>query len=235
VATVAVVIVNLASGRLLRVQAQLGVRFAALDIAGAQHRERRAGGQSGWYPICESQCPYLFAAGQGKIRESHVLFVSFFHFGFERGANVRTYNDKGAMAIALKRVYKPTAAADGYRVLVDRLWPRGLNKSRAAVDEWLRDLAPSNDLRKWFHAHTEEWALFRKRYLEELAGAETHEALQRLRALSRSRKRLTLLYSSRNEGQNNAVVLRDLLDGPQTSTGSAKIRNARRWPEAPRS
>ncbi len=116
------------------------------------------------------------------------------------------------MAIALKRVYEPATAADGYRVLVDRLWPRGMSKAKAGVNEWLRDLAPSNTLRKWFHANPEEWAQFQKRYFKELAAPEAQLDLHKLRALVRERKRLTLLYSSRNEARNNAVVLRDFLE-----------------------
>jgi uncharacterized protein YeaO (DUF488 family) len=88
------------------------------------------------------------------------------------------------MPIGLKRVYEAAAAADGYRVLVDRLWPRGLHKSKAAVDPWLRGLAPSNELRTWFPAHPNEWARFQKRYLEELSRPETREALQKLHGLA---------------------------------------------------
>src|SRR6516164_8586922 len=72
----------------------------------------------------------------------------------------------GPMTIAIKRVYDPPAGKDGMRVLVDRLWPRGLTKERAAIDEWLRDLAPSDELRLWYHAHPEEWESFRKKYLK---------------------------------------------------------------------
>lgn len=124
-------------------------------------------------------------------------------------ASRKTYNE--LVSIALKRVYEPAAPTDGYRVLVDRLWPRGLSKANAGVDEWLRDLAPSNALRKWFHANPEEWAQFQKRYIKELSAPETQRNLQKLRSLARERKRLTLLYSSRNEESNNAVVLRDFL------------------------
>src|SRR5271157_387055 len=77
-----------------------------------------------------------------------------------------------AMPVAVKRVYESVSRSDGARVLVDRLWPRGLSKTEVALHEWLRDLAPSNELRKWFHAHPEQWALFRKRYLKELASPE---------------------------------------------------------------
>src|SRR5580698_10031432 len=72
------------------------------------------------------------------------------------------------MTVAIKRVYEPAKRGDGVRVLVDRLWPRGLTKERAAVHEWLRDLSPSDELRKWFHARPELWQSFRKKYLKEL-------------------------------------------------------------------
>jgi uncharacterized protein YeaO (DUF488 family) len=116
------------------------------------------------------------------------------------------------MAIVLKRVYEPAIATDGYRVLVDRLWPRGLSKSKAAVNGWFRDLAPSNALRKWFHSHPEEWVQFRGRYLKELSAPQAQQDLQHLRSLKQKRKRLTFLYSSRDETHNNAVVLRDFLE-----------------------
>ncbi len=119
---------------------------------------------------------------------------------------------KELMPIALKRIYEPPTAADGCRILVDRLWPRGLTKSKASVDEWLRDVAPSNALRKWFHANPEEWPQFQKRYIKELSAPETRSDLDKLRTLAREQKRLTLLYSSRNEKRNNAVALRDFLE-----------------------
>jgi uncharacterized protein YeaO (DUF488 family) len=117
------------------------------------------------------------------------------------------------MPVSVKRVYEPAARGDGIRVLVDRLWPRGLSKAEAAVDEWFRDIAPSNQLRKWFHAQPEEWATFRKRYLSELAAPEAEQHLQALCALARSRKQITLLYASKNQKQNNATVLKDILEG----------------------
>ncbi len=134
------------------------------------------------------------------------------------------------MPVAVKRVYESVAPSDGARVLVDRLWPRGLRKTEVAVQEWLRDLAPSNELRKWFHARPEQWALFRKRYLKELARPEAEVDLQKLYGLAHKRKRLTLLYSSKNETHNNAVVLKDLLDGmrkPPTGTGRGALRTMR--------
>src|ERR1700685_531711 len=110
------------------------------------------------------------------------------------------------MAVAIKRVYEPPAAADGVRVLVDRLWPRGLKKEAAAVKHWLRDLAPSTELRQWYHANPEAWALFRKRYLKELKAAKATAAVEKLYALAEGKKPLTLLYASRHQDRNHATV-----------------------------
>lgn len=128
------------------------------------------------------------------------------------------------MSVVIKRVYEPASRQDGTRVLVDRLWPRGLTKAGAAIAEWLRDLAPSNDLRKWYHARPEHWSDFRKKYLKELKQPECQTALHRLYELARQKKRLTLLFASKNETHNNAVVLKELLEGgrkPPTGTGPA--------------
>lgn len=117
------------------------------------------------------------------------------------------------MPVAIKRVYEPPSSMDGARVLVDRLWPRGLTKAAAAIDEWLRDLAPSNKLRRWYHARPEQWDSFRKRYLQELSRAEAQEELSKLAELAREKNQLTLLFASRNEQHNNATVLQELLSG----------------------
>jgi len=142
------------------------------------------------------------------------------------------------MAIVVKRVYEKPKPADGTRVLVDRLWPRGLAKSDAALGAWLKELAPSDELRRWFHARREAWLMFRKRYLKELTRPEAAEQLQELYRLAGRRKRLTLLYASQDEEHNNAVVLKNLLDGmkkPPTGTGPAaagavRLRKAARRP-----
>ena len=132
--------------------------------------------------------------------------------------------------VTVKRVYERPARSDGYRVLVDRLWPRGLKKSQAATDAWLRDLAPSNELRRWFHSRPESWLSFRKRYLKELALPQAAEALDQLYQLASRRKNLTLLFASKNERHNNAVVLKDLLEGmrkPPRGTGPGALRSMR--------
>jgi uncharacterized protein YeaO (DUF488 family) len=136
-----------------------------------------------------------------------------------------------AMAIAVKRVYEPASRGDGTRVLVDRLWPRGLSKERAAVDEWLRDLAPSDELRRWYHARPELWESFRKKYLKELSRPEAEKTLQRLYQLALKKKKVSLLFASRNETHNNAVVLKELLDGmrkPPRGTGPGAVNAQRR-------
>jgi len=142
-------------------------------------------------------------------------------------APLRTYNNRAiTMTVAVKRVYDPPAASDGMRVLVDRLWPRGLSKIRAKVDEWFKDLAPSDELRKWFHEHPAEFEAFRKRYLKELAHSEAVDQLDVLHRLADENKRLSLLFAYSDRKHNNAVVLKDLLDGkrkPPTGTGPAAI------------
>jgi uncharacterized protein YeaO (DUF488 family) len=132
--------------------------------------------------------------------------------------------------VTIKRVYEKPARGDGYRVLVDRLWPRGVSKSQAALDAWLRDLAPSDELRRWFHARPDSWLTFRKRYLKELVLPQAAEALDKLYRLASREKNLTLLFASKNEQYNNAVVLKDLLDGmrkPPTGTGPGAMRGMR--------
>lgn len=135
------------------------------------------------------------------------------------------------MTVAVKRVYESAARTDGTRILVDRLWPRGLTKEKAAIDDWLRGLAPSNELRKWFHAQPDRQQDFRKRYLKELDSPEAQEALRKLYGLAHKRKRVTLLFASRNEEYNNATVLQELLGGmrkPPTGSGRGALRGAAR-------
>jgi uncharacterized protein YeaO (DUF488 family) len=136
------------------------------------------------------------------------------------------------MTVRMKRVYDPPAADDGARVLVDRLWPRGLTKSEAALDEWLKDVAPSHELRKWYHAHPAQWEKFRKKYLEELGTEAANRALQELYALAASKRQLTLLFASKSMDQNHALILKNLLEGkrkPPTGTGpgAAEVRQKR--------
>jgi uncharacterized protein YeaO (DUF488 family) len=110
--------------------------------------------------------------------------------------------------LSLKRAYEPAAAADGMRILVDRLWPRGLDRQHAAIDEWLKDVAPTAELRKWFGHDPKRWSEFRKRYLAELAH---NQAVDRLRELV-DKHPVTLVYGARDTEHNQALVLRDFLD-----------------------
>jgi uncharacterized protein YeaO (DUF488 family) len=110
--------------------------------------------------------------------------------------------------IRLKRAYEPPAHDDGARVLIDRLWPRGVKKEDAAIDEWIKEIAPSTALRKWFGHDPERWQEFRRRYQSEIR--QHPGEFERLRALAQ-RGRITLVYSARDEAHNDAVVLKDLL------------------------
>lgn len=112
------------------------------------------------------------------------------------------------MTICIKRVYEAPSPDDGHRVLVDRVWPRGMSKERAAVDEWLKDIAPSTGLRKWFGHRDERWEEFRAAYLEELD--DHRETLEYLAGLARQGT-VTLVFGAKNEAHNNAVVIRERL------------------------
>jgi uncharacterized protein YeaO (DUF488 family) len=112
----------------------------------------------------------------------------------------------------IKRAYEPAAPEDGFRVLVDGLWPRGLSKKDAAIDEWLRDIAPSAELRKWFGHDPERWAEFKARYREELGSTKRSAALERLRDAARSRGSVTLLFAARDPIHNHAAALLELLN-----------------------
>ncbi len=113
------------------------------------------------------------------------------------------------MSIRIKRVYEPPAVEDGFRVLIDHLWPRGVQKEAAAVDEWLKEIAPSTGLRKWFSHDPEKWKEFKRRYFSELD--EKREAVAKL-AEKAEMKTVTLVFSSKEERFNNAVALKEYLE-----------------------
>jgi len=113
------------------------------------------------------------------------------------------------MPIRLKRVYEKPSSSDGKRVLVDRLWPRGLTKERARIDEWLRDLAPSNELRNWYGHDPAKWTEFRKRYWKELG--KCPDLVSKLAEECRGRT-VTFVFSSKEEKLNNAVALREYIE-----------------------
>jgi uncharacterized protein YeaO (DUF488 family) len=113
--------------------------------------------------------------------------------------------------LSVKRIYDPPAETDGLRILVDRLWPRGIAKEKAAIDLWLRDLAPSNALRQRFHGKPADWAAFRAAYARELAGDAAQAAVATLRTHLAEGK-VTLLYAARDTAHNNAVALKAWLE-----------------------
>ncbi|MFJ9912609.1 DUF488 domain-containing protein [Actinacidiphila glaucinigra] len=110
-----------------------------------------------------------------------------------------------------RRIYEDSSAQEGKRVLVDRLWPRGVSKERAHLDEWLRDVAPSSDLRQWYHHDTERFAEFRDRYIAELEDADHRPAIQQLRDLA-AHDRVTLLTATKDVDHSEAAVLAGWLD-----------------------
>lgn len=112
--------------------------------------------------------------------------------------------------VRIKRVYDVAEAGDGYRVLIDHVWPRGVSRERAQLDEWARELAPSDELRRWFNHDPARFGEFRARYRNELSGRE--EEIERLRARA-SDAPVTIVYAARDEQHNNAVVLAELLRG----------------------
>jgi uncharacterized protein YeaO (DUF488 family) len=140
--------------------------------------------------------------------------------GSRRGVKTRAYSSPACLAhessaaagvcvVRVKRIYDPRQRGDGFRVLVDRLWPRGVNKEAAHLHAWARELAPSTELRQWFHHAPSRWAQFRVRYRRELAA---HVAdLEGLRHLARTRG-LTLLYAAKDREHNHALVLKEVVE-----------------------
>jgi len=118
---------------------------------------------------------------------------------------------KSAPHVRVKRVYDPAVADDGFRVLVDRLWPRGIAKEKARIDLWLKDVAPSDALRRRFHGHPAQWSEFVAAYARELAQEPAKAAAELLRERIR-REPVTLLYAARDEVHNNAVALKEWLE-----------------------
>jgi uncharacterized protein YeaO (DUF488 family) len=119
--------------------------------------------------------------------------------------------------IAIKRAYDPPARADGTRILVDRIWPRGVKKQELQIGQWMREIGPSNELRKFFGHNPARWQEFRRRYLVELKGPEPEALLAELFEIARDGP-LTLVYSAKDEEHNQAVVLKELLDSRALKT-----------------
>ena len=112
----------------------------------------------------------------------------------------------------IKRAYEPPGPEDGFRVLVDRLWPRGLSRRAAAIDLWLKEIAPSAELRRWFRHDPQRWAEFTRRYRVELRTAERSAAFERLRAAEREKGTVTLLFAARDATHSHAAALLALLN-----------------------
>lgn len=111
--------------------------------------------------------------------------------------------------IVLKRIYEPYSEHDGFRILVDRLWPRGVSKEKAALDVWLKDIAPSTELRKWFAHDPEKWLDFKAKYKSELE--DKKECLQEITTAKKQHKVVTLLYGAKDEAHNEALVIAEVL------------------------
>jgi uncharacterized protein YeaO (DUF488 family) len=148
---------------------------------------------------------------------------------FARRAPLRAEPERQAEMVALKRVYEPSAASDGRRILVDRLWPRGLSKRAADVDEWIKEVAPSTELRKWFSHDIAKWPEFQRRYRRELR--EHREAVDRI-AKCAARRRVTLVFGAKDDAHNDAVVLASVLrrrmkqSAASRRNGKSRSRNA---------
>ena len=111
--------------------------------------------------------------------------------------------------IKIKRVYEPFSDQDGFRILVDRLWPRGLSKESAKIDMWLKDIAPSDALRKWFSHDPKKWQEFKNRYKKELG--EKKDVITKLKTIEKEKKKITLLYAAKDTEHNNAVFLQEYM------------------------
>ena len=111
--------------------------------------------------------------------------------------------------IKIKRAYETSSKDDGFRILVDRLWPRGVSKEKAHLDLWIKDIAPSNDLRKWFSHDPGKWKEFEDKYKEELK--DKNELIQEIKDIEEDKGKVTLIYSAKDKEHNNAVVLENIL------------------------
>lgn len=112
--------------------------------------------------------------------------------------------------LGTKRVYEKRNPSDGKRILVDRLWPRGLTREEAAIDEWMKDLAPSDELRKWFGHEPEKWAEFRQKYTQELNAPDKVRLLDKLASMAKAGN-VTMVYAARDTEHNNAKVLEEVM------------------------
>ncbi|MAL17484.1 MAG: hypothetical protein CL670_15160 [Balneola sp.] len=113
------------------------------------------------------------------------------------------------VTVKTKRVYEEASSEDGYRILTERLWPRGVSKERAKLDQWMKGVAPSHDLRKWFNHDPDKWDEFKDRYRKELYGSED---IQKLIKLAEQKETITFIYASKDEEYNSTVVLKEFIE-----------------------
>ena len=114
--------------------------------------------------------------------------------------------------LQIKRAYEKVDSSDGYRVLVDRLWPRGMSKEKEQLDLWLKNVAPSKELRQWFNHEPDKYPKFKEKYIAELESGEANEVFQQLLEIVKEHAAVTLIYSAKEEKYNNAVVLKELIE-----------------------
>jgi len=118
------------------------------------------------------------------------------------------------LSINVKRIYEDATPDDGIRILVDRLWPRGVSKEEAKLDEWLKEIGPSTELRKWFNHESSKFEQFKRRYKDELKSGDSKESFEKLEKIVKDQEgqQVTLLFGAKNETENQAVVLKEMLD-----------------------
>jgi len=119
------------------------------------------------------------------------------------------------MPVRIKRIYEEKSPEDGKRILVDRVWPRGVSKAAAQLDAWIKDAGPSHELRKWYAHDTEKFTAFSEKYKKELESGMQKEALDELKSWTKSHHNVTLLFAAKEEKYNQAAVLKELLDGEE--------------------
>lgn len=116
------------------------------------------------------------------------------------------------MTVKIKRVYDKKSDEDGIRVLVDRVWPRGVSKEKASLDEWLKKIGPTKELRQWFNHDPEKYEAFKSAYKKELQDGEQKAEYDKLKAIQKENDRITLVYSAKDEEHNQAQVLKEMMD-----------------------
>lgn len=117
------------------------------------------------------------------------------------------------MTVRTKRIYDEKHSTDGKRILVDRIWPRGVSKEDAALDEWLQEIGPSDELRKWFNHDEEKFDEFKKKYRKELQDGDQKASYDELKEIQKNNQTITLLFGAKNEKYNQAIVLKEMLEG----------------------